>query len=149
MATLEKIKVQLRKSLVHTVGIADADGQGVHVHLLDESLHFVHIHQILVIVPDSILHTANGTKFCLHGYPDSVSCFHHFFRDCNICLKGHVRPIEHHRGKARAEALDRLLIADTVIQVHNYRNRCAVRKTAHHIRQMQHLPRVDRSLSNG
>ena len=34
------------------------------------------------------------------------------------------------------ETLDRLLIADAVIQVHNHRNRCAVRKAAHHIRQM-------------
>ncbi len=64
----QTLKVQVGKSFVDAVGIADTNCKGIHGHGLVEGLHIFGTNQegLIVIVADVILHTQDTAQFGLH-----------------------------------------------------------------------------------
>ena len=72
LACLETVKVEVRRTLVHAMGIADPHSQRVAVHLGDELPNLVHIHQINIFVGNSVFYAGNSAQFALHRHADRM-----------------------------------------------------------------------------
>ena len=131
------------------MGISNAHGQSLHLHLGNKSLHLPHVHQVLVVPNYAVFHAADRPQLRLHGNAYRMGGGGYPFGDLHVFLKRKMRAVKHDRGKARPQALDHLFIAGTVIQMHNHGDVGLVRQAAHHVRQIQHLSGVDGTLSNG
>ena len=98
---------------------------------------------------DAILHAVNCAQFSLHRDAHCVGCLYHFLGNTHILFKGQMGPVKHNRGKACPQALDCLLVAGSMVQMHDNRDRGLVGQPADYIRQMVHLSSLDGPLTDG
>ena len=144
----QPVKVEVRRTFIKTVRVADADRQGVAVHLSAEALYFAHIHQIQVIVGHSVLYTADGAQLTFHGNAYCMGAADHGQTLPHIFLKGMMGTIIHHGGKAGSQAHHSLLIADAMVQMQNDRHLAVIGSPLNGICQIPEVSGVDGTLTD-